>query len=86
MYIDKKYPLKIEIKINASKEKVWDAITDFKNYPKWNSVLEIKNNDSLLLGNKFQVTINQPNGKQSKFKAEDEQRKITIIFSNSKNS
>ena len=60
---------KIEIKINASKEKVWNAITDFKNYPKWNSVLEMKNNDSLLLGNMFQVTINQPNGKQSKFKA-----------------
>lgn len=60
---------KIEIKIDASKEKVWKAITDFENYPKWNSVLRMQNNDSLIVGNKFHVTITQPNGKQSKFKA-----------------
>lgn len=59
----------IDVKINASKERVWKVITDFDNYAKWNSVLEMKNNDSLILGNKFQVTMTQPNGKQSKFKA-----------------
>jgi len=63
----KKYT--IEIEINASKETVWKAITDFANYPTWNSILKMENNDSLTLGNKFQVTITQTNGKKSKFKA-----------------
>ena len=60
---------KIEIEINASKETVWKAITDFENYPNWNSVLAMKENDSLIIGKKFDVTINEPNGKHSKFKA-----------------
>ncbi|MDN5216945.1 SRPBCC domain-containing protein [Fulvivirgaceae bacterium BMA12] len=60
---------KIDIKINASKEAVWNEITNFKNYPKWNSILEMKENDSLIVGEKFSVTINKPNGKKSKFKA-----------------
>jgi len=59
----------ISVEIDTSKEKVWEAITTFQNYPKWNSVLKMTNNDDLILGNKFQVTITQPNGKQSKFKA-----------------
>lgn len=60
---------KIEIDINASKEAVWSAITDFENYQKWNSVLAMKKNDSLILGNKFDVTIVQRNKKISSFKA-----------------
>lgn len=60
---------KIAIDINASKETVWNAITDFENYPKWNSVLVMMNNDDLILGNKFDVTINKPNNKHSNFKA-----------------
>ncbi|MFK8036769.1 MAG: SRPBCC domain-containing protein [Crocinitomicaceae bacterium] len=60
---------KIEIDINASKETVWKALTGFENYPKWNSVLTMNNNDSLILGNKFDVTITQPNDKHSNFKA-----------------
>jgi len=60
---------KIEIEINASKETVWKAITDFENYPNWNSVLVMKENDSLTIGEKFDVTINKPDGKHSKFKA-----------------
>lgn len=63
----KKY--KIEIDINASKEAVWAAVTDFENYPKWNSVLEMKNNDGLIPGSKFDVTIKKPNKKHSNFKA-----------------
>lgn len=60
---------KIEIDIKAPKEAVWNVITDFENYQKWNSVLVMKNNDDLLLGNKFDVTIVQQNKKQSSFKA-----------------
>lgn len=60
---------KLEIEVNASKETVWKAITNFKDYPKWNTVLVMKNNDSLILGNKFHVEITKPNGKLSKFKA-----------------
>ena len=60
---------RIEIEINASKESVWKTITDFENYEKWNSVLVMNNNNSLILGNKFHVTIIQPNGTQSEFKA-----------------
>lgn len=59
----------IEIEINSPKEIVWKAISDFKNYPNWNSVLVMKNNDSLIVGEKFHVTIIQPNGKKSNFKA-----------------
>jgi uncharacterized protein YndB with AHSA1/START domain len=28
--------IKTEIVINASKEKVWHVLTDFKRYPQWN--------------------------------------------------
>ena len=59
----------IEIKIKASREALWNAITDFQNFPKWNSVLAMEGNDNLVVGEKFEVTINQPNGKQTKFKA-----------------
>ena len=59
----------IEIDINASKEVVWKIITDFEHYPKWNSILYMENNDRLILGNNFDVTINKPNNKQSNFKA-----------------
>ncbi len=60
---------KIEIDINASKKTVWKVITDFENYPKWNSVLAVENNGSLKLGNKFHVIITKPMGKKSKFYA-----------------
>lgn len=59
----------VEIEVNASNEAVWKTITDFENYPNWNSVLLMKNNDSLIIGRKFQVSIMQPNGKKSNFKA-----------------
>jgi hypothetical protein len=59
----------IEIEINASKEAVWKIITDFEQYPKWNSVLKMESNDSLLVGNEFDVTINKPDNKQSSFQA-----------------
>ena len=60
---------KIEIKIDASKEEVWKEIINFKNYPTWNTILIMEQNDSLIIGEKFSVTINKGNGKKSKFKA-----------------
>ncbi|MER3318473.1 MAG: SRPBCC domain-containing protein [Allomuricauda sp.] len=60
---------KIEIAVKASKEKVWEVITNFENYPSWNSVLKMESNNNLIVGNKFKVTITQPNGKSSNFKA-----------------
>lgn len=60
---------KIETNINATKKAVWKAITDFENYPNWNSVLEMRNNNSLVIGNEFDVTITRPDKKQSTFKA-----------------
>ena len=60
---------KIEIKINTSKEVVWETITDFKDYPNWNTVLKMEQNESIIIGKKFKVTINNPNDKKSKFKA-----------------
>jgi len=72
---------KIAIEINASKEAVWETITNFSNYPKWNSVLEMKNNDDLIIGNKFQVTIMQANGKRSKFKAITIHKEKLVSFS-----
>lgn len=72
---------KIDITIDAPKHKVWNVITDFKNYPSWNSVLTMDNNDSLLLGKNFQVTIIQPNGKKSQFKAKAMDKEILQSFS-----
>ena len=51
---------KIEIAVKASKEKVWEVITNFENYPSWNSVLKMESNNNLIVGNKFKVTITQP--------------------------
>jgi hypothetical protein len=72
---------KIEIDINASKEAVWNVITDFEGYSKWNSVLAMNNNDSLIIGNKFDVTITQPNEKKSNFKASAISKKKHQSFS-----
>jgi hypothetical protein len=55
------------ITINATAEKVWSILTDFKNYHQWNPFItsiagEIK------VGNNLQVTIATPNGSAMKFK------------------
>ena len=59
----------IEVNLNASSSQVWDTITDFTSYQKWNTVLIMKNNEDLEVGKKFNVTIINENGKSSKFKA-----------------
>ncbi len=59
---DENYGYIISIDIDASKEKIWSLITDFENYPKWNSVLKMENNDNLKLEKNFLVTIFDENG------------------------
>jgi len=59
----------IAVQIKAPKEKVWNVLTDFEQYPQWNSVLTLKNNPNLIPGQKFDVAITQPNNKKSQFKA-----------------
>ncbi len=58
----------LTIALDNSKEEVWQAISDFKSYEKWNSVLSMRNNDALEIGKKFSVTIHNE-GKDSRFKA-----------------
>jgi len=59
----------IKVELNASKEKVWNVITDFPSYDQWNTVLVMRNNNDLEIGKKFKVTIIDEKGKHSKFNA-----------------
>jgi hypothetical protein len=48
--------IRTEIVINANKEKVWDILTNFENYPQWNPFIkEIKG--TLEVGNRLQNTM-----------------------------
>lgn len=50
-----------EIIINASKEKVWDVLLDFPNYPLWNTFIKkIKGNPTL--GEKIEAKMFPPLG------------------------
>jgi hypothetical protein len=54
--------IKTEIIINASKERVWDVLTDFSNYPQWNPFLtSIKGN--LVRGQRLTNTMMNGNKK-----------------------
>ena len=67
---DNTYGYIISVDIEASKEKVWNIITDFKNYPKWNSVLKMENNNNLELKKNFFITIFDEKGSiEDNFKA-----------------
>lgn len=59
----------IKIEIQKPRAVVWEALTDFGSYSKWNTVLDLENNDRLEVGKKFQVTITDEKGKKSRFKA-----------------
>jgi hypothetical protein len=58
----REYDYVLSIDIDASKEKVWNIITNFKNYPKWTNVIIMKNNDNLEIGKNFDVTIYDTDG------------------------
>ena len=53
--------------INATPDKVWDVLTDFKSYPAWNPFIkEVKG--TLEVGSKITVTIMQSGDKGTTFK------------------
>ena len=56
-----------EILIEAQPKKVWEILTDFENYPEWNSfVKSIEGN--IKVGNTISVRIEPPNGNGLTFK------------------
>ena len=56
-----------EILIEAQPQKVWEILTDFENYPEWNSfVKSIEGN--VRVGNIISVRIEPPNGNGLTFK------------------
>jgi hypothetical protein len=55
------------ISINASSEKVWGILTDFKNYGEWNPFITSISGE-VKVGNTLQVTIAPSNGNAMKFK------------------
>lgn len=56
-----------EILIEAQPKKVWEILTDFENYPEWNSfVKSIEGN--IKVGNIISVRIEPPNGNGLTFK------------------
>lgn len=56
-----------EIEINASASIVWDIITDFDNFPKWNPFIKEISGDQQE-GSQIEVFIKPPNSNGMKFK------------------
>lgn len=56
-----------EIKINASVEKVWNILSDFKAYPDWNPFVVSLEGD-VKVGNQIKVLISPPEGSAMTFK------------------
>ena len=54
--------LHTEIDINASVEKIWEILTDFKNYPEWNPFVKSIKGD-LVIGGKLTAILYQPDSK-----------------------
>lgn len=59
--------LHTEITINTTPERVWEILTDFKAYPKWNPFLKSLEGD-VLVGKQIKVCITPPDGKAMMFK------------------
>lgn len=59
--------IKTEIVINATPEKVWNILTDFKNYPLWNPFIQSLEGD-VKVGNQIKVRISPPEGNAMTFK------------------
>lgn len=59
--------LHTQITINASPEKVWQVLTDFNKYPEWNPFIKSLEGE-MILGSKFKVKIQPPNGNAMEFK------------------
>ena len=48
--------IKTSITIEASKESVWKILTDFENYPKWNSFIKSVSGD-VRVGNRIKIKL-----------------------------
>ncbi len=48
--------IKTSITINASKESVWKILTDFENYPKWNSFIKSVSGN-VKVGNQIKIQL-----------------------------
>ena len=59
--------LNTEIEINASANKVWDVLTDFKSFPGWNPFIQ-KIEGKIEVGAKLEVFIQPPDSKGMTFK------------------
>jgi hypothetical protein len=57
-----KYELRTEILISASPQKVWEVLTDFENYPKWNPFIKSIEGKPLV-GEKITVRLEPPDAK-----------------------
>jgi hypothetical protein len=58
--------LETRIEINASPEKVWQVLTDFKNYPNWNPFIKSIEGE-MKLGQKFKARIEPPDAQGMSF-------------------
>ncbi len=56
-----------EIKINASKEKIWQILTDFEQYSAWNPFIK-QINGNVSVNEKITVKIQPPEAKEMTFK------------------
>ncbi len=59
--------IKTEILINANPEKVWSILTNFDNYPNWNTFIKSVKQE-VKVGNKITVRIEPPQEKGMTFK------------------
>lgn len=59
--------IRTEIIINATPDKVWAILTDFKNYPQWNPFIKSIEGQADV-GNKITARIEPPNAKGMTFK------------------
>lgn len=48
--------IKTSITINASKEKIWEILTDFEKYPEWNSFIKSVSGD-VKVGNQIAIKL-----------------------------
>lgn len=48
--------IKTSITINASREKIWEILMDFENYPKWNSFIKSVSGN-VKVGNQIQIKL-----------------------------
>ncbi len=59
--------LRTEILVNASSQKVWEVLTDFKKYPDWNPFIRSLKGE-VKKGNKLQISLQPPDGMAMKFR------------------